>query len=529
MFAAFCAFAAYVAFCEWMIGTSATADAARTWLAVACMFPFAGVSFLWFTVLYVGTPAHVRRMVMLPLIPIALGMSVLFFDYVQQGNCLVAGAFYSARSPFTAPLPYGLIPWLQTFLIAAPLFILGYHLATRRSQGARRQIWYLFIAYSGAFVISAVSGLGNALTDLRIPESNGATYLFLAGVLFVGIQRKSLLSLTPATAVETIIGSMEELLFLTDTDGRILAANQAALDGFAADQRQILHRRVQDLFGIEPEDSPDQGPDQPHTVVRHMPEQGRWLSFSRSPVRDQRGMRAGWVLLARDITVDKELERKRRESLQEKEVLLKEIHHRSKNTLQLILSLVSLRSSSVASESTRRVLDELKSRIYVVSRVYERVYEQAEPAALALDQLIPEIGAEVAALHPDEASRIHLTYRLDPVRVHTGVAIPVGLAIAELLSHVLVHASPPPHGGSVVVALTQNTAGAWHVRITDDGAGIPVEPDLATPGLSLAAALCSQVQARLGACEGPGGAWSLEGNATAAPVPDKPRWNPAFP
>ncbi len=468
-------------------------------------------------------------MVTIPVLLVSAAMSVLFFDYVQQGHGITFAGFYSARSPFGAPAPYGLVPVLQTALIAAPLFILGYHLTTLRSAGARRQIWYLVLAYGGAFLIAAVTGVGSALTGLRIPESNGATYLFVAGVLFVGIQRRSLLSLTPATAVETIIGNMEELLFLTDTDGRILAANQAALNGFATDQRQVLHRHVQDLFGIEPGDAVDNGPDKPHTLVRYMPHQARWLSFSRSPIKDPRGTRAGWVLLARDITADKELERKRRDSLQEKEVLLKEIHHRSKNTLQLILSLVSLRSASVASEDTRRVLDELRGRIYVVSRVYERVYEQAEPAALALDQLIPEIVTEITALYPGEARRIRIDCRLQPVRVHTGVAIPVGLAVAEVLSDVLIRAFPPTEGGTVLLSLTQPAAERWQLSITDHGAGVPADPSLETPGMCLAAALCSQAHAQLTAGDAPGVLWQLEGATTAASVPDATHGSASFP
>lgn len=520
MFAAYCVTAAYVAFTEWMIATAATEAAARAWLAGGCLFPLAGVSFLWFTLLYVGTSKRVQAMVIVPMILVSIGMSVLFFDYVQQGNGIVSGSFYSARSPFGASLPHRLVPWLQSGLIAAPLFILGYHLTTLRSAGARRQIWYLVIAYAGAFVTAVVTGVGNALTGLRIPESNGATYLFLAGVLFVGIHRRSLLSLTPAAAVETIIGNMEELLFLTDTDGRVLAANRAALSGFAASPRQVLHRRVQDLFGIEPDDGSASASHRAGTLVRYVPDRERWLSFSRSPVEDRRGTRAGWVLLARDITADKELERKRRESLQEKEVLLKEIHHRSKNTLQLILSLVSLRSASVATEDTRSVLDELRSRIYVVSRVYERVYEQAEPAALALDQLIPEIGTEIATLHPEHAARVGIACRLEPVRVHTGVAIPVGLALAELLSDVLLRACPPATGGTVVVSLEQRSPNRWRVEISDNTAAVPADPSPASPGLELAAALCNQAHARLSAGESPGVLWQVEGTATGAPLPE---------
>ncbi len=55
MFTVYCVSAAYVAFCEWMIATSATEEAARSWLSGACLFPLAGASFLWFTLLYVGT------------------------------------------------------------------------------------------------------------------------------------------------------------------------------------------------------------------------------------------------------------------------------------------------------------------------------------------------------------------------------------------------------------------------------------------------------------------------------------------
>jgi PAS domain S-box-containing protein len=168
-----------------------------------------------------------------------------------------------------------------------------------------------------------------------------------------------------------------------------------------------------------------------------------------------------------------------RRSLKEREALLKEIHHRVKNNLQVITSLLRLEANRAASPDVRAVLVEMKNRVLSMALLHELLYRSDTLASVNLSTYLTELGRQVfegSALH----AGVRLESRIDPVAVDLDQAVPCGLLVNELLANALKHAYP--NGRRGVVRLTVSHAldpatGADAVAITVEDDGVGLAPD----------------------------------------------------
>jgi two-component sensor histidine kinase len=165
-----------------------------------------------------------------------------------------------------------------------------------------------------------------------------------------------------------------------------------------------------------------------------------------------------------------------RASLGEKELLLKEIHHRVKNNLQVIVSLLRLQSSAFDDERARRVFRECQNRIQAMSLVHERLYQSNDFARVSLDHYIRQLVRGIVSSYGPTAERVAVRSEVEGVTLPIDTAIPCGFIINELVTNSIVHAFPGERGGSVLVALREVAPDTFELVVSDDGAGMP--PDL---------------------------------------------------
>lgn len=204
-----------------------------------------------------------------------------------------------------------------------------------------------------------------------------------------------------------------------------------------------------------------------------------WLEQRSMHVRDLEGRLIGIEAIARDVTDRKLLEERLdrgtaelRRSLIEKTALLKEVHHRVKNNLQVTCSLLSMQISC-AGEDAVRPLNDAHSRVLSMSLIHELIYQSDTLADLNFGAYIEALSSQLFNAYCVNPSRIHLELNVEPVNLNLDQSIPCGLILNELLSNSLKHAFKDGREGVIRISLTQSDAGDISLSVSDNGIGLP--------------------------------------------------------
>ncbi len=187
-------------------------------------------------------------------------------------------------------------------------------------------------------------------------------------------------------------------------------------------------------------------------------------------------------------------------SLQEKESLLRELHHRVKNNFQVIASLLSLQADSFGEESTKRALLESENRIRSMALVHAEIYEERDLAAIDLSSYARALASQLVSAFADRAPRARFKLSGERVLLDLEQAIPLGLLLNELMSNSLKYACAEDGSCLMSLSATISDDGLCILRYSDDGPGLPRDLSLEKPnslGLQLMAVLALQLGASL--------------------------------
>lgn len=188
-------------------------------------------------------------------------------------------------------------------------------------------------------------------------------------------------------------------------------------------------------------------------------------------------------------------------SVAEKTMLLKEIHHRVKNNLQMVVSLLSLQRRAITNEDARRVLEDSGSRVASMALVHELLYREDLYSAIDLADYMRSLGGLIVGQtsHGDRRIRVH--YAIESQYLELDVAIPLSLIANELLTNAVKHAFRDRTQGNITITGVHDTeSGRTTVTICDDGGGLPEDwEQLRTRslGLQIVSNLCEQIRAEL--------------------------------
>lgn len=173
-----------------------------------------------------------------------------------------------------------------------------------------------------------------------------------------------------------------------------------------------------------------------------------------------------------DNTERKEIDRKIRDSLKEKEVLLQEVHHRVKNNLQVISSILNLQSSYVNDEGTLEILKESQNRIKSMSFIHETLYRTTDFSSINFAEYIKSLSYNLIQSYRLQNCHIDFDADIDVVEMSIDQAIPCGLIVNELVSNALKYAYKDRTEGKLSILLKEINKKV-HLKITDDGVGLP--------------------------------------------------------
>jgi two-component sensor histidine kinase len=187
-----------------------------------------------------------------------------------------------------------------------------------------------------------------------------------------------------------------------------------------------------------------------------------------------------------------------RASLREKEVLLKEIHHRVKNNLQVISSLLNLQARYLPDPAARAIFSQSQNRVQSIALVHERLYESADLSHVNFAKYVFVLLDNIFDTYGATNRGISKVIDVGDANLTVDVAIPCGLIVNEVVTNALKHAFPDGRTGTVRVSLSEGPAEMLNLTIEDDGVGIPpgIDPrNTVSLGLDLVTTFAEQLNA----------------------------------
>jgi len=301
--------------------------------------------------------------------------------------------------------------------------------------------------------------------------------------------------------IETLIASITDGFLELDERHRIIYLNEAALRFFGIKQEKLVTSYLPDLFPPETRkiiettlDELNGGEivlgDEKTILMRN-----RQLRLRFNSVRY--GEYRSVIIILQDITVQKQAEQIIKDDLHQKEVLLKEVHHRVKNNLAVIASLLNLQSSFVSDKKARKHLSDSKNRVESMALVHERLYSTESLTGIYLDTYLQDLSSHLIDTYNRSQLPVRSYLDIPTLHLEISAAVPLGLIINELISNSLEHGLEKGTEGIIEIRLEEKK-NRYCLTVRDNGSGLPKDFDINstdTLGLMLVLSLCQQIDA----------------------------------
>ena len=293
-------------------------------------------------------------------------------------------------------------------------------------------------------------------------------------------------------------------LFQMDTEGRIATWNSGAERVLGYTAEEIIGQPSRRIFVAEDIAAgvPEREMQVAATLGRSMDERWHlrkdgtrfWCNGVMTVMRDDAEKLRGFAKVMRDETARRTADQQLKNSLKEKEALLKEIHHRVKNNLQVITSLLSLQSGAVEDQNIREMFDEACNRVRSIGDIHELLYRSPDLAHVDFNTYLHQLAQNLLSFYRVDPNRIRLDISSN-VDLPLSQAIPCGLIVNELLTNSLKHGFPEPKSGDIRVFLNCERDECV-LEIADNGVGFPQQFKLgqtSSLGLQLVSVLARQL------------------------------------
>jgi PAS domain S-box-containing protein len=222
------------------------------------------------------------------------------------------------------------------------------------------------------------------------------------------------------------------------------------------------------------------------------------LHTKKIPIFNKEGNPQYILGISEDITESKIAEEQVKKSLGEKEVLLREIHHRVKNNLQIITSLLHLQEVSIDDEELVNILKESESRVNSMAIIHETLYQSPNLTDINFKQYLEKLVYDILYTYGIKKGIIDIQLDIDDINLNIDTAIPLGLIINELITNTVKYAFPQ-NEGTITIKL-KSLSNNMEITIADDGIGLPKDINLENPetlGLQLVHSLIGQLDGKL--------------------------------
>lgn len=303
-----------------------------------------------------------------------------------------------------------------------------------------------------------------------------------------------------------IIESSIDMIIATDISGEITEFNKAASRGFGYSGKQIIGSLVGELF------AKDKNREE---ILKRVFQDGAWsgevlckrfdkstfigyLSASILSGSDKKVI--GTMGVLRDITELKKAEEDLKNNVQQKEILLKEVHHRVKNNLQVISSILNLQTGYIDDKETMAVIRECQDRIKSMAFIHESLYQKEDFAEVNFAEYLQNLCNNLKYSYMSPGRNILLDFDIEEISLSLDSAIPCGLIVNELVSNCFKYAFKDQKRGNIKISLAKDKNNNKVLVVHDSGHGLPQDLDIETNdslGLQLVWTLVDQIDGEI--------------------------------
>ncbi len=405
--------------------------------------------------------------------------------------------------------------------MSATIYILGIVLqavagivAVMQLRFAPRRLPWLLIAVSSLLIVARRSAtLGQFMRTNRELASAEVLTLIISFVFFLGVLLMSRMFretreaekavLTAFAYNRSLIEASLDPLVTIGPDGTITDVNSATEKATGLTRQALIGTNFADYFTdpqkaragyikvFEEGQVQDYGLELKHTDGSSIP-----VLYNASVYKDDEGHVTGVFAAARDITELRKAESALQESLKEKEVLLKEIHHRVKNNLMVVASIINLQSGMVDDSAVRVMMDECRKRIQVMSLIHNKLYRSSDLARINFREYADDLLTDLVRSYEGYHDGIAIAKDIGDFFFDIDTTIPLGLIVNELFSNAMKHAFPADMQGTITVKL-ERRPDRYELSVTDDGVGFPEDLDFTQTeslGMQLVVTLAEQLE-----------------------------------
>jgi PAS domain S-box-containing protein len=338
---------------------------------------------------------------------------------------------------------------------------------------------YLSITKPVAKLAQAAKELGDGDLSKRIELDTKDEFAHLANTFNIMADNLSK-SMVSRSYVNNIIQSMGEMLIVTDANGKIELMNRTVADKLFFDLDNLQNEEFWHLISGEERESVkeiilssngDSGPVETRFVSKY----GEIIPVNLTyTFLDNGEEKTKFIFVASDITVQKEAERKISGSLQEKNVLLAEIHHRVKNNLAVVSGLLEMQVWSTTDEESTKVLRDSQLRIQSIALVHEKLYQTDNFADIKIADYVEDLVEGIAESFKDPAKKIEINIECQDISMSINQAIPFSLLLNESVVNVYKHAFEDRKNGCYTISLMKGD-GIITMSVKDNGVGLKEE------------------------------------------------------
>jgi PAS domain S-box-containing protein len=437
--------------------------------------------------------------------------------YDQNEKAMVSGLLIREDDSFLSPLFEG-----GEYLICKADCELKEFVEYRDMLMMNEYLIYPLVFRVFPLVLMAVgNSAGKAEFYRRVNDGDGAllgvgnlvgllTSLIENRVLYNNMKNALELERVAEAKYRGIFENAVEGIFQTSSAGRFIRCNPASAAILGYDTPEELIEKVTDIehqLYVDPKqrhelfDMMMNRVDVKNFEVEFYRKDGsrQWVIISVRPIFNEKGEIEYLDGIMLDIAERKRAEEQIRNSLKEKEILLKEIHHRVKNNLQIISTLLDLQSDSFVEDQSRRFFEDCQNRIRTMAMIHEKLYETSDFVSIDFGEYLENLTNSLFTTYVSDR-RITLTVEAGVVVLEIDDAIPCGLIVNELVSNSMKYAFPEGRTGNLAVRLDIGDDDRIALTIEDNGVGLPPDLDFRateTLGLQLVNMLVKQLHGEI--------------------------------
>ena len=239
-----------------------------------------------------------------------------------------------------------------------------------------------------------------------------------------------------------------------------------------------------------------------HTVTRSLEMDGvvRYFEITASSIKDPAGNISVGIEVVREITERKHMEEELRQALNDKDLLMREVHHRVKNNLAVVQSLLSLQMQDISDDKSKAYFVDARNRVKSMTMIHEMLHRSGDITRLSSSEFIRKFVKTLFSNYKIKINYIKLHYDIDDIELDADTMIPLGLIINELVSNALKYAFPNEMKGTLGISLKKTGEGNYELAVKDTGVGLPEDFDIqkvTSLGLMIVDSLVSQINGAL--------------------------------